>query len=110
MRNRTARADFPPESPLINKFAPGRLPSSPLPTESGNVMSEEKWINQTNQVQWGDQGNGNYGPQPWPLTPSTDVIEQGLGRNASVNSQRETMRVFPNGRQKLGGKEFPTNF
>ena len=76
-------------------------------------MSQESWINQTSQAQWGDQGNGKYGPaggDAWPLTPSYSSNEQGLGRNNSDSSQRETMRVFPNGREKLGGKDFPSNF
>jgi len=110
MSRRTAHADSPPPSPLISKFDAGRLPApkSPMSIRTNNEMSE-KGFGEHGETQWGERGNGTYGPE-WPLSPHPVAQEQELERNASVGSQRETMRVFPNGRQKLGGAEFPSNF
>ena len=114
MSKRTAHADSPPATPLIGKFDAGRLsaPKSPVPIYTEHGMSEKGFSEQgLGQTQWAERGNGTYGPE-WPLSPLPLAYaqDQGLERNPSVGSQRETMRVFPNGREKLGGKEFPSNF
>jgi len=77
---------------------------------TGNEMSE-KGFGEHSETQWAERGNGTYGPE-WPLSPHPVSAgqDQGLESGSSVGIQRETMRVFPNGREKLGGKEFPSNF
>ena len=68
-------------------------------------LQDMGWQSENSVVEWGAKGqerernglsrygSGGAGPvSPLPRLP------------------RETMRVFPNGRAKLGGKEVPTNF
>jgi len=111
MSRRTAHADSPPPTPLIGKFDVERLqiPRTPLSPRPGNEMSEKGFQGQ-DQTQWAERGNGKYGPE-WPLSPLPAGMghDQGLG-SENVGGPRETMRVFPNQREKLGGKDFPSNF
>lgn len=90
------------------------MPSSPLPTRSakGSEMSENGWESRTSVVEWGAKGQGfgsgnergnglsRYGA-PTPVSPLPRL---------PVGSIRDTLRVFPNAREKLGGKELPKDF
>ena len=94
-------------------------------------MSQEKWDSQTRDVDW-NRHKGNDGLNlEWPLSPAFLDREGGMERdmekgsrlrdmerNASTRSggsgmsggMRETMTVFPAGREKLGGVQIPQKF
>ena len=87
------------------------MPISPLSKGgAGDEMSQGVWSSQTSLVEWGVKGeerlgverNGlsRYGP---PVVPVSSLPKE-------LINPRETMRVFPNGRDKLGGKEIKINF
>ena len=73
-------------------------------------MSEGVWNSQTSMVEWGVKGQDKFG------NSTGNERGNGLSRYGAPVSplpklpNRETMRVFPNGREKLGGKEVPKDF
>jgi hypothetical protein len=132
-RRRAARAETPPGSPLGSKFDPGAIATRSVPIWGGATatkgegmwnsgkqdtqppFNQESWDEKIS-VEWGEKGHQRYGSgssagtlKVHELPAELDSGEPiGVARSESLNQnqrQRETMRVFPNGRQKLGGKE-----
>jgi hypothetical protein len=72
-------------------------------------MSQGVWNSQTSQVEWGVKGQERFGNERNGLSRYGNMGAAPLSPLPKMPN-RETLRIFPDGREKLGGKELPTNF
>jgi hypothetical protein len=86
------------------------MPSSPLPTSSVTGRGEGGLNSQMSIVEWGSKGKNRFG------NGNERERRNGLSRYGAPViplprlPNRDTLRVFPNAREKLGGKQLPKDF